>query len=83
MIPNHSSYKCEWFEKSKKRIGKYEDYYLWLNASNQVELTNSTTTPLPPNNWVNNVINLILEYILYLFYKFNIVLITSSILFLT
>lgn len=62
MIPNHSSYKCEWFEKSKKRIEKYENYYVWRNASNQAELTNSSITPLPPNNWVNNMMYLILDY---------------------
>jgi len=58
-IPNHSSYKCEWFEKSIKREGKYEDYYVWRNASNQDEiLANSTIKPIPPNNWVNNIYEL-------------------------
>lgn len=61
MIPNHSSYKCDWFEKSKKRIGKYENYYIWRNASNQAKLTDPSIKPLPPNNWVNKMNNLILE----------------------
>jgi len=61
LIPNHSSYKCEWFEKSIKQEGKYEDYYIWHNASNQDEvLSNSSVTPIPPNNWVNNIMSNVL-----------------------
>lgn len=53
-IPNHSSYKCEWFKKSIKRQGKYTDYYIWRDASNQEEvLRNSTIKPIPPNNWLS------------------------------
>ncbi|XP_025204893.1 maltase A3-like, partial [Melanaphis sacchari] len=53
-IPNHSSYKCEWFQKSIKREGKYADYYVWRNASNQEEImSNSSIKPRPPNNWLN------------------------------
>lgn len=51
-VPNHSSHKCEWFSKSIKKEGKYDDYYVWRNASNQDELSNSSITPIPPNNWV-------------------------------
>ncbi|XP_029347067.1 maltase A2-like [Acyrthosiphon pisum] len=54
-IPNHSSYKCEWFEKSIKQEGKYKDYYIWRNASNQDEVTrNPSITPKPPNNWLSD-----------------------------
>ncbi|XP_029346947.1 neutral and basic amino acid transport protein rBAT [Acyrthosiphon pisum] len=54
LIPNHSSYKCEWFEKSIKQEGKYKDYYIWRNASNQDEVTrNPSITPKPPNNWLS------------------------------
>ncbi|XP_060864512.1 maltase 2-like [Metopolophium dirhodum] len=54
VIPNHSSYKCEWFEKSIKQEGKYTNYYMWHNASNQDELTsNSSITPILPNNWLS------------------------------
>lgn len=54
IIPNHSSYKCEWFQKSIKQEGKYKDYYMWRNASNQDEvLTNSSVTPIAPNAWVS------------------------------
>ncbi|XP_060865355.1 maltase A3-like [Metopolophium dirhodum] len=53
-IPNHSSYKCEWFKKSIEREDKYTDYYVWRNASNQDEvLRNSTIKPKPPNNWLS------------------------------
>jgi len=61
LIPNHSSYKCKWFEKSIKQEGKYKDYYMWYNASNQDEfLSNSSVTPIPPNNWVNNIMSNVL-----------------------
>ncbi|VVC30061.1 Hypothetical protein CINCED_3A024361 [Cinara cedri] len=52
LVPNHSSYKCEWFQKSINQQGKYKDYYVWRNASNQHQLSNSSVTPLPPNNWL-------------------------------
>ncbi|XP_029346943.1 maltase 2-like isoform X2 [Acyrthosiphon pisum] len=54
-IPNHSSYKCEWFDKSIKQVGKYSDYYIWRNASNHDELSNSSITPKPPNNWLSDL----------------------------
>ncbi|KAF0766758.1 maltase 2-like, partial [Aphis craccivora] len=54
LIPNHSSYECEWFQKSIKREGKYADYYVWRNASNQDEvMQNSSIKPIPPNNWLS------------------------------
>jgi len=53
-VPNHSSYKCEWFQKSIRREGKYTDYYVWKNAANQELVLNSSATPIVPNNWVNN-----------------------------
>jgi len=53
-IPNHSSYKCEWFQKSIKREGKYADYYIWRDALNQNEvLKDSSIKPIPPNNWLS------------------------------
>lgn len=57
MVPNHSSSKCQWFLKSIRREGKYEDYYVWRNASNQDMLGNSSVEPTPPNNWVNDTHN--------------------------
>lgn len=51
-VPNHSSNKCEWFEKSIKREGKYSNYYIWKNAKNQDDVIQNGATPIPPNNWV-------------------------------
>lgn len=56
LIPNHTSYKCKWFERSVKRDGKYTDYYIWKDAKNQDEVLNGSATPIPPNNWVNNIL---------------------------
>lgn len=53
LIPNHTSYKCEWFVKSVRREGKYTDYYMWKDAKNQAEVLKYSATPIPPNNWVD------------------------------
>lgn len=67
LIPNHSSDRCEWFQKSIKQEGKYKDYYIWRNATNQDELGNSSVTPKPPNNWVNNLrLTVLSEFIIFL-----------------
>ncbi|XP_063047860.1 amino acid transporter heavy chain SLC3A1 [Engraulis encrasicolus] len=42
-IPNHSSDKHIWFQKSCRREGNYTDYYVWANC----------TEDKPPNNWVS------------------------------
>lgn len=44
-VPNHTSDKHEWFEKSVNREDKYEDYYIWKGDENSTG---------PPNNWVSN-----------------------------
>ncbi|XP_031626903.1 maltase 2-like [Contarinia nasturtii] len=44
-VPNHVSDRHEWFKKSVKREGKYENYYIWADGKN-----NNTS---PPNNWVS------------------------------
>lgn len=59
-VPNHSSSQCEWFLKSIKNEDKYDEYYIWRNASNQDQLSNLTITPIPPNNWVNKYLYIIL-----------------------
>lgn len=47
-IPNHSSDKHEWFEKSRRREEGYEDWYIWHPGS-QDERGNHH----PPNNWAS------------------------------
>ncbi|CAL7944762.1 unnamed protein product [Xylocopa violacea] len=47
LVPNHTSDKHEWFQKSLDMNGKYADYYIWANC---VKNGNVTT---PPNNWVS------------------------------
>ncbi|XP_044744078.1 maltase A1-like isoform X1 [Chrysoperla carnea] len=44
-VPNHSSDKHEWFEKSIKRIEPYTSFYVWADA----KIVNGTRQP--PNNW--------------------------------
>ncbi|XP_060864731.1 maltase A3-like [Metopolophium dirhodum] len=53
LVPNHSSNQCEWFLKSIKKEDKYDEYYVWRDASNQDQLSNLTITPKPPNNWLS------------------------------
>jgi len=47
-VPNHSSDKHEWFQKSLKSIEPYTDYYVWHKGK---VLPNGTVTV--PNNWVS------------------------------
>ena len=47
-VPNHSSDEHEWFNKSVTRDPKYDDYYVWRNAS---AFDSETGEPIPPNNW--------------------------------
>lgn len=47
-VPNHSSDKHEWFQKSLQRIEPYTDYYVWHKGK---VLPNGTITV--PNNWVS------------------------------
>ncbi|XP_020278781.1 maltase 1-like [Pseudomyrmex gracilis] len=45
LVPNHTSDKHEWFQKSLVGEGKYKDYYVWKNGKNN--------NRLPPNNWIS------------------------------
>jgi len=49
-VPNHSSDKHEWFEKSVQKIDPYTDYYVWLDGK-----IDSDGNRIPPNNWVNTI----------------------------
>ncbi len=42
LVVNHTSTECEWFQKSRKRIEPYTDYYIWRPARPDGKL---------PNNW--------------------------------
>lgn len=47
-IPNHSSDKHEWFEKSRRREEGYEDWYIWHPGHKDEHGNNH-----PPNNWAS------------------------------
>ncbi|XP_034948196.1 alpha-glucosidase-like [Chelonus insularis] len=46
-VPNHSSDKHVWFQKSVQRIKPYDEYYVWKDA----KIINGTRHP--PNNWLS------------------------------
>jgi oligo-1,6-glucosidase len=41
LVVNHTSREHEWFQKSRRREGTYEDYYYWREGNSDK----------PPNNW--------------------------------
>jgi oligo-1,6-glucosidase len=41
LVVNHTSDEHEWFRRSRRREGKYEDYYIWRDGDGDG----------PPNNW--------------------------------
>ena len=45
LVVNHTSDEHEWFQKSRKRIDPYTDYYIWRPARPDGKL---------PNNWDSN-----------------------------
>jgi len=47
LIPNQTSKKHEWFQKSQAGDSMYKDYYIWKKAGDG----NGTGTDGPPNNW--------------------------------
>jgi len=51
-VPNHTSDKHIWFQKSAKNETDYADYYIWKDAINQEEVIKNNATPIVPNNWV-------------------------------
>lgn len=60
LVPNHSSDKHEWFQKSLKNIEPYSDYYIWHKGS---VLKNGTV--VRPNNWVSSIFITIISIQLY------------------
>lgn len=51
-VPNHTSDKHIWFEKSVNNENDYADYYIWKDAKNQEEVIKNNAFPIVPNNWV-------------------------------
>jgi alpha-glucosidase len=49
-VPNHSSDKSEWFERSERREAGYEDFFIWHSGKPN---PNNVSAPLPPNNWLS------------------------------
>ncbi len=45
LVVNHTSDEHEWFQKSRRRIDPYTDYYIWRSAGKNGKL---------PNNWDSN-----------------------------
>lgn len=45
-IPNHSSDTHEWFQKSRRKLDGYNDWYIWHSGKRDKD-----GNPIPPNNW--------------------------------
>ncbi|XP_051160996.1 maltase 2-like [Leptopilina boulardi] len=46
-VPNHSSHKHPWFQKSIQKIKPYDNFYIWRDA----KIVNGMRKP--PNNWLS------------------------------
>lgn len=45
LVVNHTSDECDWFQKSRRRIEPYTDYYIWRKGKDGGKK--------PPNNWLS------------------------------
>lgn len=45
LVVNHTSDECDWFQKSRRRIEPYTDYYIWRKGRDGDKK--------PPNNWLS------------------------------
>lgn len=50
LVPNHTSDKHEWFQKSVDKVEGYEDFYIWHDGKRDGQ---NQSLRLPPNNWVS------------------------------
>ncbi|PSN37701.1 hypothetical protein C0J52_16909 [Blattella germanica] len=48
LVPNHSSIKHDWFNRSKHNESPYKDYYIWSPAK-----LDDNGKQEPPNNWLS------------------------------
>lgn len=48
IVPNHSSWDHDWFQKSIERDPQYENYYVWHPG----KIDDITGLRVPPNNWL-------------------------------
>lgn len=48
-VPNHTSDRCVWFQKSVDNDPEYRDYYVWHDGKKL-----PSGKRVPPNNWVRN-----------------------------
>ena len=46
LVVNHTSDEHEWFRRSRRRAGGYDEYYYWRDGGE-----NEAGEPTPPNNW--------------------------------
>ncbi|XP_046401864.1 maltase 1-like [Ischnura elegans] len=58
LVPNHTSNKHMWFQKSINRTDPYTDYYIWVAPSKY----DAEGKPLPPNNWMSLTGGSVWEY---------------------
>lgn len=45
LVVNHTSDECDWFQKSRRKIEPYTDYYIWRKGRDGGKK--------PPNNWLS------------------------------
>ena len=75
LVINHTSDEHEWFQKSRRRVEPYTDYYIWRKGKNTGEKNPAAKKNLP-NNWTSFFMEdtweydeLRGEYYLHLFHK--------------
>ena len=65
LVVNHTSDEHEWFQKSRRRIEPYTDYYIWRPAKKKGKLPNNWDSHFEGKAWTYDPIRK--EYYLHLF----------------
>lgn len=65
LVVNHTSDEHEWFQKSRRRIAPYTDYYIWRPAPENGKLPNNWDSMFEGKAWTYDEIRK--EYYLHLF----------------